>query len=255
MVLLVAVTALVTLLGLAVGSFLNVVIYRVPRGESVVSPGSHCPKCGRPIRGRHNVPVLGWLVLRGRCYDCGAPISVRYPLVEAATGVLFGLVAWRLVALDLTAALPAYLWFTAAGIALAMIDLDLRRLPDAIVLPSYGMVAVLLAAASALRSEWWPLGRAGLGALAPAACALAIVVVRRTGARAGDVWTAGLAGGVLAYVSWTTLLTGAAVILALGVVTAAIVVRRGARRTPLPYGFVVVAGALLAVLVSPGASS
>src|SRR3954453_9233125 len=82
-------------LGLAIGSFLNVVIYRVPTGLSVVSPPSACPKCGHEIRNRHNVPVLGWLVLRGRCYDCQAPISARYPLVEAGTGVLFALAGWR----------------------------------------------------------------------------------------------------------------------------------------------------------------
>ena len=77
------------LLGLAIGSFLNVVIHRVPRGESLSTPGSHCPACHHPIRARHNVPVLGWLILRGRCADCAAPISPRYPLVELLTGVLF----------------------------------------------------------------------------------------------------------------------------------------------------------------------
>jgi leader peptidase (prepilin peptidase)/N-methyltransferase len=79
------------LLGLAIGSFLNVVLHRVPRGESVVHPPSHCPLCGAQIRARHNVPVLGWLVLRGRCHDCRAPIPARYPLVEAATGAVFAL--------------------------------------------------------------------------------------------------------------------------------------------------------------------
>jgi leader peptidase (prepilin peptidase)/N-methyltransferase len=83
------------LLGLAVGSFLNVVIYRVPRGESLVRPGSHCPHCGNAVRNRHNIPVLGWLVLRGRCADCQARVSARYPLVEAGTAALFVAVAAR----------------------------------------------------------------------------------------------------------------------------------------------------------------
>ena len=87
--------ALVGLLGLAVGSFLNVVIHRVPRGESLLRPGSHCPQCTAPIRPWHNVPVLGWLLLRGRCADCAAPISARYPLVEAGTAALFVAVAAR----------------------------------------------------------------------------------------------------------------------------------------------------------------
>ncbi|HZX04955.1 prepilin peptidase, partial [Kribbella sp.] len=126
-------------LGLAVGSFLNVVVYRVPRGESVVSPPSHCPRCSQPVRNRHNVPVAGWVMLRGRCADCRLPINVRYPLVELATGLLFAAVAVRLGSV---AALPAYLWFVGAGVALALIDLDVRRLPNAIVLPSYPVLAV-----------------------------------------------------------------------------------------------------------------
>src|SRR3954471_8891803 len=85
----------VGLLGLAIGSFLNVVIHRVPLGLSVVSPPSHCPGCGTGIRARHNVPVAGWLVLRGRCADCGTRISARYPAVELLTAVLFVLVTWR----------------------------------------------------------------------------------------------------------------------------------------------------------------
>ena len=80
-------------LGLALGSFLNVVIARVPAGESIVRPGSRCSACGHPIRARHNIPVVGWLALRGRCFDCRTPISLRYPLVELGTGVLFVLVA------------------------------------------------------------------------------------------------------------------------------------------------------------------
>ncbi len=243
----------VTLLGLAVGSFLNVVIHRVPRGESVVSPGSRCPRCGHAIRNRHNVPVLGWLLLRGRCFDCGAPISVRYPLVEAGTGALFGLVTWRLWALDLVAALPAYLWFTGAGIALAMIDLDLRRLPDRIVLPSYGVIAVLLTGAAAIRHDWWPLGRAALGALLLAGCVLALTVVRRAGANAGQVKAAGLVGGVLAYLSWPSLLAGAVAAAVLGVI-ATIAVRRAAGRTP-PYGLFLVGGALVAIVLSRAGSS
>src|SRR5258708_22923201 len=78
--------------GLVVGSFLNVVIYRLPRGESLVSPRSHCPGCAQPIRNRDNVPVLSWLALRGRCPDCSTPIPRRYPLVEALTRALYPIV-------------------------------------------------------------------------------------------------------------------------------------------------------------------
>src|SRR5215212_7401005 len=129
------------LLGLAVGSFLTVVIYRAPRDQSLVRPRSQCPHCGSVVRNRHNVPVLGWLLLRGRCADCAAPISIRYPLVEAGTAALFVAVAARF---GLSWTLPAYLYLAAIAVALAVIDVDLFRLPDAIVKPSYAVAAVLL---------------------------------------------------------------------------------------------------------------
>ncbi len=87
------VVVFIAFLGGCVGSFLNVVMYRLPRRESVVWPGSHCPKCQHAIRPWHNLPVLGWLMLRGKCYDCKSPISAKYPLVEAATAAVFVLVA------------------------------------------------------------------------------------------------------------------------------------------------------------------
>ncbi len=83
------VLAFVAFLGGCIGSFLNVVIYRLPRGESIVWPGSHCPKCKHAIRAWHNLPVVGWLMLRGKCYDCHEPIAPKYPLVEAAVAALF----------------------------------------------------------------------------------------------------------------------------------------------------------------------
>ncbi len=115
--------------GLLVGSFLNVVIHRVPAGLSIASPGSACPACGHPVRPRDNVPVLSWLLLRGRCRDCSVSISGRYPLVELATAVLFVVAGWRFGATIYTAAALAVL---AAGVALFMIDLDHRRLPFSI---------------------------------------------------------------------------------------------------------------------------
>ncbi|MFI5712344.1 prepilin peptidase [Kribbella sp. NPDC051620] len=237
--------ALALLLGVAVGSFLNVVIHRVPRHESVVRPASRCPQCGNPIRSRHNLPVVGWLILRGRCADCGTPISVRYPLVELATGLLFAALAWRLDRLDLLPALPAYLWFAGAGIALALIDLELRVLPNAIVLPSYPVIAVLLTASAAWQHEWWPLARAGLGAAALAGFFLLLVLIAPAATGRGDVKLAGLLGGVLAYLSWSSLLIGGFTGFVLGV--AAIAVGRAGQKTVLPFGPFMIAGALLAI--------
>ena len=138
------------LAGLAIGSFLNVVVWRVPRGESVVSPPSACPACEAAIRPRDNVPVAGWLLLRGRCRDCSTAISPRYPLVEAATAGLFVVLALRLGA---DPVLPAYLYLAAVGLALALIDVDVHKLPDRLTLPSYVVVAGLLGLGGAARQR------------------------------------------------------------------------------------------------------
>src|SRR3954468_15901301 len=111
------VTALCALLGLVIGSFLNVVIWRVPRGESVVRPASHCPGCGNEIGNRDNIPVLSWLLLRGRCRYCGRRISIRYPLVELATAALFAGFAVRF---GPHVVLIAFLYLAAVGLALAL---------------------------------------------------------------------------------------------------------------------------------------
>jgi len=133
-------------LGLVVGSFLNVVIHRLPRGESVVSPGSHCPACGRAIRWFENVPLLSWALLRGRCRGCGAWISLRYPAVEALTGVLFAAVVARY---GLDATTPAWWAFVALLVAAAGIDLDHRIIPDEL---SLGGLALGLVALPGLRA-------------------------------------------------------------------------------------------------------
>lgn len=141
-----------TLLGLAIGSFLNVVIYRVPAGESVVSPPSHCPRCDNGIRNRHNVPVLGWLVLRGRCYDCAAPISARYPLIEALTGALFGAGAAVLVAQRLAAAIPAYLVFASLAVVLVAVAIDRQAMPFKLTMAWSGIGVLALIVPAALGS-------------------------------------------------------------------------------------------------------
>ena len=128
-----AAAALAGVLGAAIGSFLNVVIHRLPAGESIVTPRSRCPACGTPLRPRDNVPLLSWLVLRGRCRSCAAPISPRYPLVEALTAALFALV----VAVEgIDARLALALPFVAVLVAVAAIDLDHRIIPNRILAPA-----------------------------------------------------------------------------------------------------------------------
>jgi leader peptidase (prepilin peptidase)/N-methyltransferase len=245
-------SAVVFVLGVVIGSFLNVVIYRVPRGESLVSPPSHCPSCGAPVRARHNVPVLGWLVLRGRCADCRTRIPVRYPLVELGTGVAFVAVALRLWQLHLLSALPAFGYFTAVGIALALIDLDCRRLPNAIVLLAYPVLGAALAGSAWWQHDWWPLARAGIGAAALLAFFGAVVLIHPAGMGLGDVKLSGVIGGVLGYLSWTALALGAFLGFLLGAVVGVAVIAsgRGNRKTAVPFGPFMIAGALLAVFLA-----
>jgi leader peptidase (prepilin peptidase) / N-methyltransferase len=240
------------LFGLAIGSFLNVVIHRVPIGASVVSPPSHCPRCENPIRARHNVPVVGWLVLRGRCADCGLPIPVRYPLVELLTAVLFVVVTWRALQLDQLAALPALLVFTALGVALAAIDLDVRRLPNVLVLPAYPVLAGLLAVAAAVTGDWPALLRAALGAVALFAFFYLLAVVFPSGMGFGDVKLAGVIGLVLGWFSWGAVVIGAFAGFFLGALVgvAVLAVGAGGRKTALPFGPFMVLGALAALWVA-----
>ena len=111
--------------GLVIGSFLNVVAWRIPRGESINSPGSHCPVCETSLRPIDNIPVISWVFLRGRCHFCGTPISARYPLVESATAVLFGLLA---LALGWSWALPVALAAGATALVLSVMAYDRVRI-------------------------------------------------------------------------------------------------------------------------------
>jgi leader peptidase (prepilin peptidase) / N-methyltransferase len=237
------------LLGLVIGSFGNVVVARLPAGGSLVTPSSRCPHCGNAIRARHNVPLVGWLVLRGRCADCRGRISARYPLVEVGTAVLYVALSLRLDRIDLLPALPAYLYIGAAGLVLALIDLDSRRLPDAIVLPSYVVLAVLLAAASAWRQEWADLERAAAGGAALYCFYFAIAFAYPAGMGLGDVKLSGLLGGVLGYLSWGSLLVGAFAGFLLGSIAGVAVMTfwGGTRKTALPFGPFMIAGALVGI--------
>ncbi|SNY29261.1 prepilin peptidase [Paractinoplanes atraurantiacus] len=235
----------VALLGLAVGSFLNVVIYRVPRNESLIHPRSHCPACGTEVRNRHNIPVLGWLMLRGRCADCESPISPRYPLVETLTAVLFVAVAAKF---GLTWELPAYLYLAAIAVALAAIDLDVMRLPDKIVLPSYVVALVLIAPAVIAHHSWAQAGR-GLIAAAVLYAVYFVFAMLPSGMGGGDVKLAPLLGFYLGWLGWSSVLIGAfAAFLLGGVVGAALMaMHRAGRKSRIPFGPYMLAGAFLAV--------
>jgi leader peptidase (prepilin peptidase)/N-methyltransferase len=235
------------LLGLAVGSFLNVVIWRVPRGESIVTPASHCPACDAAVRPRDNIPVLSWTVLRGRCRDCSAPISSRYPAVELLTAAVFLVLALRI---GLDAALPAFLYLGAIGVALAAIDLDVKRLPNAIVLPSYVVALVLLGAAAVVNGEWSNLLRALLGMAALFLFYFLLVLVYPSGMGLGDVKLAGVLGLFLGYLGWAEVVTGGFLgFLFGGVVGGALMaMSKAGRKSKIPFGPFMLAGALAAIV-------
>jgi leader peptidase (prepilin peptidase)/N-methyltransferase len=240
-------------LGLVVGSFVNVVAHRVPQGKSVVRPGSACPGCGQPIRARDNVPVVSWLLLRGRCRDCGTGISVRYPLVEAGTGLLFATLA---LILGPTAVLPAYWWFGAVALTLVLTDLDLKRIPNRILLPGTVVGTALLGIGAWIEGEPGALLRALAGGAGYFGLLFLLAVVARGGFGFGDVKFAFLLGEFLAYRSWGTLFVGAFAAFALGGIVAGMLLalRRVSRKDALPFGPALVAGALLALAVGERAS-
>ena len=234
--------ALAAVLGAVIGSFLNVVIHRVPAGESLVSPGSRCPECGTPVRPWDNVPVLSWLLLRGRCRACGAAISRRYPLVELLTAVAFAaVVAVRGFDEDLVLELP----FVAALIALAAIDLDHRILPNKIVYPlaAWGVIATVLVDRDDLVENL----AAGAGAFA--FLFIAVLAYPR-GMGMGDVKLGGAMGLYLGLSVIPALLVA---FLSGSVIGLGMIAREGAsaRKKAVPFGVFLALGGIVGVLVGP----
>lgn len=238
-----------SVLGLAVGSFLNVVVYRVPAGKSVVRPPSACPSCGTEIRPRDNIPVLSWLLLRGHCRDCGATISARYPAIEALTALVFGLVAARFGA---SWSLPAELAFVGALVALAAIDLERYLLPRAVVYPASILVGGGLVIAAIAKGQWHRLGVAVACAAVTFAVFFAINFVRPAWMGFGDVRLSALIGLALGWLGAWTVVVGFMAANLLGAMTGVVLIARGraGRRTALPYGVFLAAGSVFAVLAA-----
>jgi leader peptidase (prepilin peptidase)/N-methyltransferase len=257
----IAVALVIGVLGLLIGSFLNVVVYRVPLGKSIVSPPSACPGCGTQIRPYDNIPVISWLLLRGKCRTCHEPISVRYPLVELGTGVLFFVVALLALPAVFDApdvrgsiagalALVAYLYLAAISVALALIDLDVHKLPNAIVLPSYVVALVLFGAASVISGDFVPLIRALIAMAALAVAYFLMVLVYPGGMGWGDVKLAGVLGIYLGWAGWGPVFVGALAAFILGGLFGIILmlVGRATRKTGIPFGPWMLVGAGLGIL-------
>lgn len=265
--------------GLLIGSFLNVVVWRVPRGKSLL-PNSRCPNCDTAITPLQNIPVISWVALRGKCAHCSASISARYPLVELATAASFALVTWWLLSfapfapgfatnsiaeateaataaeiMTLTASTPqfvawwitlaAFLWFAGMSVSLVLIDLEHQLLPNAIVLPGLAVVGVLLTAAALITADWGRLISALGGGASFFVLYLLIALVYPSGLGGGDVKLAPVIGLVLGSVSWGAVVVGLfsgfffAAVLGLLLIA----IRKATRKTGIAFGPWIIAGA------------
>ena len=215
------------LLGLCVGSFLNVVIARVPEGRSIVGPGSACPRCSTPIAWYDNVPLLSFALLRARCRKCGEPISWRYPVVELVTGLLFVLaLAERGLTIDL---IPALL-LVAGLVAITGIDLDHQLIPDVISIP--GIVVGLAVSTLTGRPGWLD---SLFGVVIGGGIFLLIIVASRGGMGGGDMKLGAMLG---AFLGWKLVLVAILIAILAGGVFAIVVLllRRKGRRDAVPFG-------------------
>jgi leader peptidase (prepilin peptidase) / N-methyltransferase len=235
------------LCGLLIGSFANVVIYRVPAGRSIVKPPSACPACGARVRSIDNVPVVSWLVLRGRCRACKAPISVRYPAVEALVGLIFAGIGWRF-GISWTGVGEALL---AGGlVALAFIDFDHMLLPRRVVYVTLTAVAVAFLAGAVTGGQWHRLAVAAICAVVPWALFFAINFIAPKALGFGDVRLALLIGFGLGWLGAAYAFLGFIVASILGSLVGLTLIALGkaGRRTAVPFGTFLATGAIVAAL-------
>lgn len=231
------------LVGLIVGSFLNVCIYRLPRGESVVFPASHCPHCQQPIAWYDNIPLLSYLLLRGRCRQCGQGISRRYPLVEASNALLWLLAAWRIA--DPLPMLIAQL-FSSALLCLSLIDLQELIIPDEInlFLAALGLASCVLIP----QPLWWErlLGALLGGGLLLLLAELSLRIWKKEGMGGGDIKLMAAVGLLLGW-RMTLLALFLSSFIALFYILIALMLGRDVRRSePIPFGPALATASLLA---------
>jgi leader peptidase (prepilin peptidase) / N-methyltransferase len=236
--------------GLAVGSFLNVVIYRVPLGLSVVAPRSSCPSCRHVITARDDIPVVSWVLLRGRCRYCKEPISALYPAVEVLCAALFAGTAARF---GHSWVLPAYLALFAGLLALSVIDVQTLLLPKKVVYPLTGIVTILFLVATAAIGVWHQLL---VGAICAAVWFVLFFVMNLASPRMlgfGDVRLAPVLGLSLGWLGAGYALLGffAANLIGAVVGIALIATGRIARQQQIPYGVFLAAGCAVAVFAGP----
>jgi leader peptidase (prepilin peptidase) / N-methyltransferase len=234
--------------GLAIGSFLTVVAYRIPRRESIVAPRSSCPSCGTMIRSRDNIPVLAYVMLRGRCRVCGHRISPFYPVMELAAAGLFVGAALTLDRLFLAFTIALFLGLL---LVLAAIDLRHRIIPNRIVYPSLGFFGALVLAGS-LANQGLSLASAGLGFLAYGGGLLIVALVSPRGMGMGDVKLGALIGLVLGALGLRYVAVAAAAAILAGGLGSVMALAMGAgRKHAIPFGPYLAAGAGVAAFWAP----
>ena len=230
--------------GLAFGSFLTVAIHRIPAGESLVHPRSRCPSCGTTLRNVDNIPVVSWLVLRGRCHACGAKIGVVYPLTELACGGLFVAVALRFEDPWAAVLLAPFLAFL---VALSVIDIRTKKIPNRLVYPATVAAALFIVVADLAGGELNAV-QGGIGFLAYGLGLLIVALISPKGMGMGDVKLAALIGLVLGSLGLRFVAVAAGVGILLGGVGAIVALVAGAsRKTGIPFGPFLAAGAAISV--------
>lgn len=235
------------LLGLIWGSFANVVIYRVPKDLSVVKPSSSCANCARVLRWYENLPLVSYLFLGGRCRGCRTQISARYPIVEAATSLLW--VATTVV-IGLRPELPMFLAFVTALVVLSAIDLEARRLPNKVLWPCSLLALTLAAVAVAISTDGSRIPLAAAGALAYALPMLGIAVAAPGGMGGGDIKFAGYLGWHLGWLGLGRVAVGALLGFVMGGMFGVILLLSGrkGRKDAIPFGPFMAVGALISML-------
>jgi leader peptidase (prepilin peptidase)/N-methyltransferase len=251
------IVAIAGIVGLLIGSFLNVVIYRVPLKRSIVNPPSACPACGHRLAWFENVPVFSWIALGGRCRSCGTRISIRYPIVELGTGLFFAGTAWALLSRSADGlvhvasfvALLAFLYLAAISVALAAIDLATQTLPNVIVLPAYPVTIAILGASSLISGDLGSLLRGAIGLVGLFTAYYGMALLYRGGMGFGDVKLAGVLGFAMAWLSWDVFAVGAFAPFILGGVFAIILVlfTKAGRKTRVPFGPWMLVGAWVGI--------
>jgi leader peptidase (prepilin peptidase)/N-methyltransferase len=236
-----------SIFGLIFGSFATVAAYRIPRKESIATGRSKCPNCGRTIPAYENVPLLGYLFLRGRCRGCGTKISIRYPLIELATGALFGLAAWKF---GFSVELFVYAGLFWTLVVLTVIDLEHQLLPNRIVYPAFVVGWVGLVVAALADSDPHRLFTAAMGALIFGGFFFLVAFIVPAGMGMGDVKLGFVLGSFLGYLGapglvlvgmFLAFLTGGVI----GIVT--LLFRGGNRKTMLPFGPFLALGSIISI--------